>query len=93
MNFKRVFLGGLVAGILINLSEAVLNMPVMGERFSLLMSDLELSEPELTLLLRLLDGALGDMRVEVRRTRTPVFHDRLKEDEKLLEGLVQRLRS
>jgi len=43
--------------------------------------------------LRLLDEALGDLRVEVRRTSTPEFHDKLLEEEELLRGLIERLRA
>jgi hypothetical protein len=53
--------------------------------------DLQLSEAEHELLLRLLDHALGELRVEVRRTRTPAFHDGLAADEETLKGLIARL--
>ena len=53
--------------------------------------ELQLSNPERQLVHRLLDEALRELRVEVRRTRTPDFHDRLLEEEKLLKGLIDRL--
>ena len=54
--------------------------------------ELVVSDSERTLLVRLLDRALGDMRSEVRRTRNPEWHDGLKNDESLLLGLIQKLR-
>jgi hypothetical protein len=53
--------------------------------------DLQLSNPERQLVHRLLDEALRELRVEVRRTRTPDFHDKLLEEEELLKGLIERL--
>ena len=54
---------------------------------------LQLHDRERDLLIQLLDYALGEMRVEVRRTSTPDFHDRLKADEELLKGVIAKLRS
>jgi hypothetical protein len=55
--------------------------------------ELQLSDTERQLVLRLTDEWLRDLRVEVRRTRTPDFHDKLLEEEKLLKGLIERLRA
>jgi hypothetical protein len=55
--------------------------------------DLVISEPERTLLLRILEGSLGDLRSEVRRTRAPAWHDGLKQEEHTLQGLLERLRT
>ncbi|MHC4081384.1 MAG: hypothetical protein ACYS15_14750 [Planctomycetota bacterium] len=55
--------------------------------------EFQLSDTERQLMLRLADGALRDLRVEVRRTRTPDFHDKLLEEEELLKGLIARLQA
>ena len=34
MNLKRVILGGLLAGLIINISETILNVPVMGDQMA-----------------------------------------------------------
>ena len=54
---------------------------------------LEISSPEKTLLVRILDNTLGELRSEVRRTRTPAWHDGLKEEERIVGELLERLRS
>ena len=41
-------------------------------------------------LLQLLDTALGDVRVEVHRTHTPSYRDRVLQREKLLKGLIAK---
>jgi len=53
--------------------------------------ELQLTNPARQLVQRLLDEALRELRVEVRRTRTPDFHDKLLEEEELLKGLIERL--
>jgi len=53
---------------------------------------LEFSPAERDLLIQLLERALSDTRVEVRRTTTPEFHDRLEAEERQLAGLLERLR-
>lgn len=53
---------------------------------------LEISPEERELLIRLIEGAVADTRVEVRRTSTPAFHDRLEAEERELAGLLARLR-
>jgi hypothetical protein len=54
--------------------------------------DLTLTPDERKLLLALLERALSDLRIEVRRTRAPSFRDSLQDEEKLLVGLLDRLR-
>ena len=34
INLKRVILGGLLAGLIINISETILNVPVMGDQMA-----------------------------------------------------------
>jgi ribosome recycling factor len=53
--------------------------------------ELELQDDERELLIRLLEHTLEETRVEVRRTRTPDFHDKLLEEEQMLRGLLKRL--
>jgi hypothetical protein len=53
---------------------------------------IELSSEERELLVRLVERALSDTRVEIRRTATPDFHDRLLAEEQRLAGLLARLR-
>ena len=53
---------------------------------------LDISLAERELLIRLVEHALSDTRVEVRRTATPEFHDRLAAEERDLAGLLARLR-
>jgi len=52
----------------------------------------DISSVERELLVRLVERALSDTRVEVRRTATPEFHDRLATEERELAGLLARLR-
>jgi hypothetical protein len=52
----------------------------------------DLSPVERDLLIRLVEHAVSDTRVEVRRTATPEFHDRLAAEERDLAGLLARLR-
>ncbi|HLY37392.1 MAG TPA: hypothetical protein VKU61_05110 [Candidatus Binatia bacterium] len=53
---------------------------------------LDISLAERELLIRLVEHALSDTRVEVRRTATPEFYDRLAAEERDLAGLLARLR-
>jgi hypothetical protein len=53
---------------------------------------LDISPEERDLLVRLVDRALSDIRVEVRRTTTPEFHDRLEAEERQLASLFVRFR-
>jgi hypothetical protein len=52
----------------------------------------DISPIERDLLIRLVEHALSDTRVEVRRTATPEFHDRLAAEERDLAELLGRLR-
>ena len=54
---------------------------------------IELLESEHDLLTTLLERAMGDLRVEVRRTRTPDFHDKLLDEEETLKGLLEKVRA
>jgi hypothetical protein len=54
--------------------------------------DLTLKPDDRKLLLALLESALADLRVEVRHTRTSSYRAPLKDEEKLLIGLLDRLR-
>ncbi len=52
---------------------------------------LELSEQEREILVRVVDAAVREMRVEVRRTSTPRYHDDLVAEEHALQALLARL--
>ena len=52
---------------------------------------LELSEQEREILVRVVDAAVREMRVEVRRTSTPRYHDDLVAEERALQALLARL--
>jgi hypothetical protein len=52
---------------------------------------LTLSEDERQYLLQFLSAQMGDTRVEVRRTDSPKFRDRILAEEELLQGLIARL--
>jgi hypothetical protein len=52
---------------------------------------LELSAEDRELLTRIVEEAIGQLRVEVRRTREPTFHDRLVGEENRLKALLERL--
>ncbi len=49
-----------------------------------------ISEEERAELIRLLDRALGESRVEAHRTHTPEFRDRVLREQTLLRGLLER---
>ena len=53
----------------------------------------EISEAERALLIDVLDRALKETRVEVRRTSTPDFHDKLMAEEVALRDLLERMRA
>jgi len=55
--------------------------------------EINLNHVEQQLLLEILGEELKDLRVEVRRTGTPEFHDNLKRREKLLENVIAKLES
>jgi hypothetical protein len=52
---------------------------------------LTLSEDERQYLLQFLNDQVGDTRVEVRRTDSPKFRDRVLAEEQLLQGLIAKL--
>jgi hypothetical protein len=54
--------------------------------------ELKLSVPETALLTRVLDSALKELRVEVRRTDTRSVHDELEQDAECIRGILNRLR-
>jgi hypothetical protein len=53
---------------------------------------LDISSDERSLLIGMLERALSETRVEVRRTTTPDFHDQLQAEEHQLAALLERLR-
>lgn len=53
--------------------------------------EIAVTDPERELLLRVLNGALGEVRSGVRRTHSPEWHDGLKHEESLLKGLLEKL--
>jgi hypothetical protein len=53
---------------------------------------LEISSNERNALVGVVEQALSDKRVEVRRTSTPAYHDHLLAEEKLLTGLLAKLK-
>jgi len=57
------------------------------------MADIQitLSSDEKQYLLRTLQTAIGESRVEVHRTHTPDFRERVLDEEKLLRGLLAKL--
>jgi len=52
---------------------------------------LAVTDSERELLLRVLDGALGEVRSGVRRTHSVEWHDGLKDEEALLKALLEKL--
>jgi hypothetical protein len=54
--------------------------------------DFSFSDSERDLVIRILEAAHRELRVEVRRTSTPDYHDGLERDEKLLQGVIERLK-
>jgi hypothetical protein len=54
---------------------------------------LDLESAERDLLVHILEYELREKRVEVRRTSTPDYHDRLKDEEQAIGGLLERLRA
>jgi hypothetical protein len=53
---------------------------------------LELSSADQAVLERIIERALSDMRVEVRRTTTPKYHDDLRADEERVKGILARIK-
>jgi hypothetical protein len=54
---------------------------------------LELSSEERTILEKIVEQALSEMRVEVRRTTTPKYHDELRSEEERVKDLLARIRA
>ncbi len=54
---------------------------------------LELSSEERSVLERIVDSALGEMRVEVRRTTTPKYHDDLLAEAERVRNLLARIKA
>lgn len=54
--------------------------------------NLELSAEQASILEEILDGALRELRVEVRRTDTPSYHDELQKRERQVQELLAKLR-
>jgi hypothetical protein len=52
---------------------------------------IDVGKKEQELLQELTTHALKELKVEIRRTSTYEYHDRLKEKQLLLEGLIARL--
>ncbi|HXY36420.1 MAG TPA: hypothetical protein VEI07_19445 [Planctomycetaceae bacterium] len=50
-----------------------------------------LTPEERQYLLRILENAIGESRVEAHRTHTPEFRERVHEEQTLLRGLVSKL--
>ena len=53
---------------------------------------LELSAEDREILERIIDRVVSEMRVEVRRTTTPKYHDDLLADQERLKALLERLK-
>ena len=53
---------------------------------------LEISDAEYDLLVEILEACYGDVRAEIHRTDNPAYKYRLKEQEGLLETILNRLR-
>jgi hypothetical protein len=54
---------------------------------------LELAAEDREILERIVERALTEMRVEVRRTSTPKYHDQLAADEARVKELLARIRA
>ena len=52
---------------------------------------IDLIDAERDVLVGLLESAIKDVRVEVRRTRNPTFHDRLVEEEHVMKDLLKKI--
>lgn len=50
-----------------------------------------LTQEERTYLARVLQNAIGETRVEVHRTHSPQFRERVLNEEKLIRGLLSKL--
>jgi len=54
---------------------------------------LKLSSEEREVLERIVERALSEMRVEVRRTTTPRYHDDLQADEERVKSILSRIKA
>jgi hypothetical protein len=54
---------------------------------------LELSSEERSVLERIVERALSEMRVEVRRTTTPKYHDEMRAEEERVRELLARIKA
>lgn len=54
---------------------------------------LDLSSEDRDLLIGIVEQTIGQLRVEVRRTRKPSFHDRLVNEEERLKSILERLKA
>ena len=54
---------------------------------------LELSPEDRAILERIVEVALSEMRVEVRRTSTRKYHDELQSDEDRVRQLLERIKA
>lgn len=54
---------------------------------------LELSSEDREVLERIVARALAELRVEVRRTTTPAYHDELLGEEQRVEKLLERIKA
>lgn len=54
---------------------------------------LDLSSEDRAVLERIVERALSEIRVEVRRTTTPKYHDDLRADEERVKGLLTRIKA
>ena len=55
--------------------------------------NLSLTDEERDELVKVLNRYLSDTRVEVRRTRTPEYHEDLQHEEDVLRSLLDKLRA
>jgi hypothetical protein len=53
---------------------------------------IEISEEQRDLLMELVENALTEIRVEVRRTSTPAYHDSLVEKQAAIRTLLDELK-
>jgi hypothetical protein len=54
-------------------------------------TQITLTREEKDYLVRVLQNSIGETRVEVHRTHTPQFRERVLEEEKLIRGLLTKL--
>ena len=54
---------------------------------------LDLSTEDRAILEQIIERALSEMRVEVRRTSTPKYHDELLADEERVKQILERIKA